>query len=98
MGQKQPKKSIQRIDSYALKVWILCTGDTDAYIKWSTQLDKFIEGKHYDGVKAKLEMVEMMLYGVINDSFSEFKEIIVPNLVTRTVTDKDGGEVKKELE
>lgn len=40
----------------------------------------------------------MMLYGVINDSFSEFKEIIVPNLVTRTVTDKDGGEVKKELE
>ena len=68
----------------------LCTGDAEAYIKWHNQLDQVITGKPCDTNKAKFEIVEIMLYGDLNDMRLEISDTIRKAEVTKDRTGTDG--------
>ena len=40
----------------------LCHGDAEAYLKWEMQLDHLLNNRPYESPKAKLDMIEAMLY------------------------------------
>ena len=71
----------------------MCTGDAETYIKWHKQLDQVILGKPCDNTKSKFEIVEMMLYGDLKDTWQEISKMIRKADITKEKTDKDGKKV-----
>ena len=68
----------------------LCTGDAEAYIRWHKQLDQVITSKPCDTNRAKFDLVDMMLYGDLKDTWQEIAESTRKASVTKDKLSQDG--------
>ena len=68
-GEEVTEKKVSKEGQVRQSIKKLCTGDAEAYIKWHKQLDQVILGKPCDNTKSKFEIVEMMLYGDLKDTW-----------------------------
>ena len=92
-GEEVTEKEVSKEGQVRQSIKKLCTGDAKAYIKWHKQLDQVILGKPCDNTKSKFEIVEMMLYGDLKDTWQEISETIRKAEITKEKTDKDGKKV-----
>ena len=92
-GEEVTEKEVSKEGQVRQSIKKLCTGDAEAYIKWHKQLDQVILGKPCDNTKSKFEIVEMMLYGDLKDTWQEISETIRKAEITKEKTDKDGKKV-----
>ena len=89
-GEEITEKEVTKEGQVCQTIKKLCTGDAEAYIKWHKQLDQVITGKPCDTNKAKFEIVEMMLYGDLSDTWLEISDTIRKANVTKERTGADG--------
>ena len=89
-GEEVTEKEYSKEGQVCQSVKKLCTGDAESYIKWHKQLDQVVKGKPCDTNKAKFEIVEMMLYGDLKDTWVEISDTTRKADVTKDRTAPDG--------
>ena len=52
----------------------LYSGNADAYLKWENQLDHVLKNRPCKSTKAKLDMVEAIIYGDLLESWKLWRQ------------------------
>ena len=69
----------------------LCKSNAKTYIKWYKQLNQVIAGKPCDTKKAKFEIVQMILYGDLKDTWHEIFDSVRKLEVAKDKVGKNGN-------
>ena len=84
-------------NSYKQKFRKLCAGTAEDFIKWMRSLQLIFKGKPCNNAASKLEMVGLLLYGDLRNTWEAIMTDHVTKVVMRTVKKSDGSEEKKEM-
>ena len=96
MDTSKDKKS-RGTNSYKQKFRKLCAGTAEDFIKWPRSLQLIFKGEPCDSAARKFEMVGLLLYGDLRNTWEAIMTDHTTKVVTRTVRKSDGTEEKKEM-
>ena len=83
---------------YKYKFKNLCAGSAEDFIKWVRSMQIIFKGYPSDSAVLKFEMVGIILYGVIRNTWKAITTKHTSKAVIRTVRNKEGVETQKEME
>ena len=89
------EKKAKGSNSYKQKFRKLCAGAAEDFIKWTRSLQIIFKGKPCESSARKFEIVGLLLYGNLRNTWEVIMIDHVTKVVTRTVRKSDGTEEKK---
>ena len=95
--KESDEKKAKGTNSYKQKIRKLCVRTAEGFIKWTRNLHIIFKGTPCESAASKFEMVGLLLYGDLRNTWEAIMTDHVTKMVTRTVRKSDGSEEKKEM-